>query len=80
MKFTKSDQKKNYISKLHSKIKITGENIILKISTLKPHCNTYFGVHKKSVLYQNSVITRVLCSGGSGTGEVSSGSQASTML
>ena len=41
--------------------------------TLEPHYNTNVGVHKKSVLYQNSVIMRALY-----TGSISSGSQALT--
>ena len=45
------------------------------LNTLEPHYNTNVGVHKKSVLYQNSVIMRALY-----TGSISSGSQALTVL
>ena len=45
------------------------------VNTLEPHYNTNVGVHKKSVLYQNSVIMRALY-----TGSISSGSQALTVL
>ena len=44
-------------------------------TTLEPHFNTYFGVRKISVLWQNNVMKGVLY-----TEEVSSWSQASTVL
>ena len=48
--------------------------MIIDEYTLEPHYNTNVGVHKKSVLYQNSVIMRALY-----TGSISSGSQALTV-
>ena len=48
---------------------------IIFLTTLEPRYNTNVGVHKKSVLYQNSVIMRALY-----TGSISIGSQALTVL
>ena len=44
-------------------------------NTLEPHYNADVGVHKKSMLYQNSVIMRVLY-----TESIGSGSQTLTVL
>ena len=48
---------------------------MMMLMMMEPHYNTNVGVHKKSVLYQNSVIMRALY-----TGCISSGSQALTVL
>ena len=49
--------------------------IIIIIISLGPCYSTDFGMHRKSVLKQNSVIMRVLY-----TGSISNGSQALTVL